>query len=128
MKTDIKTYIFFRNNNDASSIKESLSLSLFIPTANVIEINEDYARQQFSQLIRTENIDEPFHTWIWPYIKNRDSFFIFGIKKLLSSDQKLINIFKDSYMGVVNVDLFPKIKACIYTDNLFDTLDLLRDF
>ncbi len=128
MGIDIHTYIFFKSNNDTIFLIDSLSFTLLIPSLDVIEINETMARKHFRKCFLDEPINEPFNSWLWPYIKDREAFTILGIKKSLLSDQKLIDIFSDNYVGVADVRIFSDIKECIAKDQLFDTANLLRNF
>ncbi len=128
MKIDIHTYIFFKSKNDINFLNDSLSFTLLIPSLDVIEINEAMAREHFTKCFLDEPINEPFNSWLWPYIKDREAFTILGIKKSLLSDQKLIDIFSDNYVGVADVRIFSDIKECIAKDQLFDTANLLRNF
>lgn len=107
---------------------DSLSFTLLIQPVDIIEINEAMAKKHFINIFLKKPMNEPCNSWLWPYIKDREAFTILGIKKSLLSDQKLIDIFCDNYIGIADVRIFSDIKMCISNDQLFDTANLLRNF
>ena len=122
------TYIFIKSNESEASIREVLSLTLFVQPQQIIEITLRSVITNFLEVSLKSKDYDGFSHFVFKYYGYKKGFKIFKISKRLKTDSHLIKCFGRKYVGIIDKSNLWLIYDRVNLKNCYKIRDLKKIF